>query len=518
MLRSAKALAIACAVLGAIVAFPAAASAAPANDNFANAQTLSGDNNDVNGNTTGATVEANEPLHAGYNDYNSVWFKWTPSTDGSAYMNINQYTWYPTIAVYTGSSLATLTPVKAAVGECCYYYYEDYAYLSFDATGGTTYYIAVDSRYGYESFFDLGWSLYTTAPSNDDFSSAQAVSGASGSVTGRNIRASFQTGEPYIAGDTNTATIWYSWVAPAGGTTTFDTETSDFDTVLGVYTGTNIGKLTTVATNDDCTSDDPASCVSFNAISGKTYRIQVTGYHRYDQGAVVLNWNQSGPGNVPVINVVYQRIALLPITSAGLVPESTEWQATPVGGAITSYDVQQSTNGGAFVDRTLSSPTATTLATNLTPGSTYQFKVRANNSNGHGEWVTTAAFLAKQKPDTANGIVYSSGWSIKALTGAWDNSVHTSSIAGKQVTFTFTGRNVSWIGTKGPNYGSADVYIDGVFQKTVNCHTTTSAVKKKQTLTRYGWGDVSQTHTITIVVDGTAGHPRIDVDAFVWFQ
>ena len=55
---------------------------------------------------------------------------------------------------------------------------------------------------------------------------------------------------------------------------------SDFDTLLGVYTGTPVGSLTAVASNDDaCGSGLTQSRVVFTATAGQTYRIAVDGYN-----------------------------------------------------------------------------------------------------------------------------------------------------------------------------------------------------------------------------------------------
>ena len=40
--------------------------------------------------------------------------------------------------------------------------------------------------------------------------------------------------------------MWYSWTAPADGSYSFTTEGSDFDSLLGVYTGTSVDGLTLV--------------------------------------------------------------------------------------------------------------------------------------------------------------------------------------------------------------------------------------------------------------------------------
>jgi Bacterial Ig-like domain len=64
---------------------------------------------------------------------------------------------------------------------------------------------------------------------------------------------------------------------------TMNTCTSNFDTVLDVYTGSAVNGLTQVATNDDTTGcgtvvANRGSQVSFNAVSGTTYRVRIRGF------------------------------------------------------------------------------------------------------------------------------------------------------------------------------------------------------------------------------------------------
>jgi hypothetical protein len=135
-----------------------------------------------------------------------------------------------------------------------------------------------------------------TPPANDNFANAQAIGGSSGSVSGTNISATKETGEPQHAGNAGGASVWYQWQAPASGSVTISTSGSSYDTLLGVYTGTSVSSLTTIASNDD--ENYPTiltSTVIFNALSGTTYRIAVDGFGSAS-GNVTLNWSLSTTG------------------------------------------------------------------------------------------------------------------------------------------------------------------------------------------------------------------------------
>jgi hypothetical protein len=141
----------------------------------------------------------------------------------------------------------------------------------------------------------------TAAPGNDLFANAQALSGGSGTVSGSNVDATKESGEPALAGNSGGASVWYSFTAPASGAVSVKTAGSSFDTLLGVYTGSSVSALSLVASNDDVSNNNRSSAVSFTASAGTTYRITVDGYRGPQSGqaagSITLTW--SGPGAPP---------------------------------------------------------------------------------------------------------------------------------------------------------------------------------------------------------------------------
>ncbi len=136
-------------------------------------------------------------------------------------------------------------------------------------------------------------------PPNDDFAEAQAITKSA--VSGTNVNATRESGEPdHLPNDATSVgehSVWYRWTALGTGQATMDTCTKDFDTVLGVYTGGALG-LTGVASNDDtpgCGTVPNGSKVTFDAQAGTTYRIAVAGYHGSSEGTFTLAL--AGPPN-----------------------------------------------------------------------------------------------------------------------------------------------------------------------------------------------------------------------------
>jgi PASTA domain-containing protein len=140
----------------------------------------------------------------------------------------------------------------------------------------------------------LSGTASAVVPANDSFAAAQVLSGRVASVSGANVDATKEAGEPDHAGEPGGASIWYAWTAPAAGRATLSTCTGDVDTVLAVYTGAAVDDLDEVAADDDDCGEQ--SRVSFQASAGTLYRIAVDGVDG-DSGPVELQLNLAPPND-----------------------------------------------------------------------------------------------------------------------------------------------------------------------------------------------------------------------------
>jgi hypothetical protein len=167
---------------------------------------------------------------------------------------------------------------------------------------------------------DIGWNTgpapsptpTPSPPANDNFASAQVISGCSGSVNGTNVGASKESGEPNHSPDNfgGTHSVWYQWQAPVTASVNITTAGSNYDTVLGVYTGTAVNSLATIAKNDDVNPGIvQSSTVTFNATAGTIYRIAVDGWDSGeggDAGLITLNWTQSPCTNPQALQLILE--------------------------------------------------------------------------------------------------------------------------------------------------------------------------------------------------------------------
>jgi len=120
-----------------------------------------------------------------------------------------------------------------------------------------------------------------SGPANNNFANRASISSAGGTVTGSNVNATKESGEPiiYYTSERGGKSVWWSWTPSVSGSAVINTLGSSFDTLLAVYTGSSVAGLTLVpnGSNDDYSGN--TSQVTINVTAGTTYQIAVDGWN-----------------------------------------------------------------------------------------------------------------------------------------------------------------------------------------------------------------------------------------------
>jgi hypothetical protein len=197
--------------------------------------------------------------------------------------------------------------------------------------------------------------------------------------------------------------------------------------------------------------------------------------------------------------------------SGSSVRVNVTWSGSDIGPAgIASYDVARSYDGVPF--QTIASAMAgTSLAWSMVPGHTYRFEVRARDKAGNvGPWHAGASIKAALTQQTSSAVHFSGASTTTTSSLYSGGSERYLATTGASATYTTTARSLSFITTVGPLRGSAKVYIDGVYQATINLNGPTATYR--YVAFSKTWSSVG-THTIRIVSAGTP-YARVDIDAF----
>jgi hypothetical protein len=126
-----------------------------------------------------------------------------------------------------------------------------------------------------------------SAPPNDAFASAEALTGEAAVVDANNVGATAEVGEPGHAGHVARTSLWWRFTPATDTHVVINSRGSAIDTLLGVYTGASVDALTEIVSSDDVPGNS-ASEVAFAAIGGITYHVVVDG-HNGETGAMRLS-------------------------------------------------------------------------------------------------------------------------------------------------------------------------------------------------------------------------------------
>lgn len=195
-------------------------------------------------------------------------------------------------------------------------------------------------------------------PANDDFADRFSLVSGTTQTSGTNQYASSEADEPRNPSVSGGKSVWWEWTSSTTASVTISTTGSNFDTTLAIYQGSSLASLSLVGANDDASGLQ--SAVTFSAVSGQMYQVQVDGYGA-SVGDIQLNYpSPAGGSDIPSIitqpsgrTVIEGDPFSLSVVANGTAPLAYQWSldgAPVVGAYSSSYSVASSTvaDAGAY--------------------------------------------------------------------------------------------------------------------------------------------------------------------------
>ncbi len=219
----------------------------------------------------------------------------------------------------------------------------------------------------------------------------------------------------------------------------------------------------------------------------------------------------------PKVNPPAQSLLTNSTIGASAVPVRLSWSATDAEGTVADYDLQRSTDGGAYQSMNLPGATTKTVTHSLLPNHNYRYRVRASDDNGNRSfWKYGPRFAVDAHQESSTAIAYTGAWKQQSVSGAYGGKVKYATASGTTAKLTFTGGNVAWVAPRSSTRGKAEVWLDGKKVATVDLYSATAQARK--VVYAANNLDPSVTHTLTVKVLGTknasSSGTRVDVDAF----
>jgi subtilisin len=193
---------------------------------------------------------------------------------------------------------------------------------------------------------------------------------------------------------------------------------------------------------------------------------------------------------------------------------ATSWTASDTGSGVVSSSIGERRDGGSWTSLGTVGSTVRSRTMRLPSGVLVQHRVRSADRAGNVSDDTEGPSIKlRTYSEGTSHATWSSGWTTTSISGALGGKVRYATAAGSSVTFRFDGRAAGWISRTSSTRGNARVYIDGTHVATLSLNTSTASARLV-----FARNVTLGSHTMRIVVLGTSGRPRVDVDGFVVLQ
>ncbi len=204
----------------------------------------------------------------------TVWYRFTPNSNGTMNANTIGSTYDTVLAVWTGTrgNLVSISCDDDSGGNYT-------SALSANVNGGITYNIeAAGYSVSDGGILSLAVNFASTqlTPANDDFNSTKVITATPYSDTEDTTNATTASDDPlFTCGNRSqgSASVWYRFTPSRNGRLTVNTIGSNYDTMLQVWRGTR-GSLINLACDDD-SGGSLTSSLQVNLPGGTTYYVEI---------------------------------------------------------------------------------------------------------------------------------------------------------------------------------------------------------------------------------------------------
>jgi subtilisin len=192
-----------------------------------------------------------------------------------------------------------------------------------------------------------------------------------------------------------------------------------------------------------------------------------------------------------------------------------QWPAaTDPTSPIAGYQLEKSTGGTTWSAPMSFVSTQQRSIQALAFDTSYWFRVRAVDSAGNwSPWAVEVVYpRIHVTDDRSSRVIHRGTWSKSSSGTAWRGTLTGSGHAGASLRMAFTGHSVAVAVPRSRTGGSARVYIDGIYVRTISTYSTLSMGRQILFTREFPAGGA---HTITVVAVGTGTRPVFRLDAFV---
>ncbi|HEU0243287.1 MAG TPA: hypothetical protein VFQ75_05235, partial [Candidatus Limnocylindrales bacterium] len=208
------------------------------------------------------------------------------------------------------------------------------------------------------------------------------------------------------------------------------------------------------------------------------------------------------------------RMTLLPHVplAGGKAAVTVRWQAADVGIGVARYDLERDVDGRGYSFVTDDAPSGT-WTTRHAAGHTIRYRGRAvDGAFNASAFAASPRYVLRGYSERNAAVTYRGTWRTVTSSAYWGGGARASTDAGAKASLMTTSSQVAWIARRGPDRGRAAVYVNGTKVATIDLWAPTY---RGQVVAWLGTWPTAASRRVTVVVSGTHGRPRVDVDGFI---
>ena len=217
----------------------------------------------------------------------------------------------------------------------------------------------------------------------------------------------------------------------------------------------------------------------------------------------------------PSVSAPVQKLATTQLEQP-LVAAHLSWAGSDATSGIKRYELQENVSG-SWENVSLPSPTSRSITRWLSPGLTVAYRVRAQDrATNWSAWATGPAFQVALDQESSPAIEYRGTWNEEAQEEASGSALKHADTLGASARLKFTGRDVAFLTTRGPDRGKAEIWLDGARVATVDLYAATRQYRVVA-FTRSVSPSVEHTFEVRVPARKSASSSgyRVDLDAVV---
>lgn len=355
----------------------------------------------------------------------------------------------------------------------------------------------------------------SSTPPNDDIANAVAVTlpyQAAGTTAGATVDPDDPVG---TLGGSIINTVWYRITPEASTGVLVRLTVGTLDAPCMVAWIDMGGDPMREIAWEQLTYDGAHADLWFHADAGSTYYLQLGNVPGSPGGtyAVSMTPTDAMPAAAdPVISFPVRQLSM-----AGDIPLMARWVRVPAedGSRVWNSEVELSTDGGPWISHARTSMSSVSWRGQA--GHTYRFRVRVVDEAGRwSSWATSETVTPALYQETSQRAGWSGTWHRSGSQWSSGGTARYSTTRGSTVTFTFTGRAVGVVGVMQPTRGRVRAYVDGIYVRRIDFGKLPANARWGSRTIRWCkvWPETG-THTLKLVVEGTPGRHRVDIDGFV---